>query len=99
MYYYKGEKIGKFDIAYEKIFANKEMTRELVAQLIDSFTEEYAKDLLRDIVLAQNIPNRPTWIEWALHDMADGWCSSYFKEPGEFLIYGDFAFEDWEGEE
>lgn len=99
MYYYRGEKIGKFDVAYDKVFASREMTRELVTQLIDSYTEEYAKDLLRDIVLAQNIPNRPTWIEMGLKDMAEAWYDSYFKEPGEFLVYGDFAFEDWEGEE
>lgn len=99
MYYYRGEKIGKFDIAYEKVFASKEMTRELITGLLDSYTEEYAKNLLRDIVLAQNIPNRQTWIEGALEDLAEGWYNTYFKEPGEIYEVGDFAFEDWEGEE
>ena len=99
MYYYRGEKIGKFDIAYEKVFASKEMTRELVTQLIDSYTEEYAKNLFCDIILSGYLPNKQTWIEGALEDLAEGWYNTYFKEPGEFLIYGDFAFEDWEGEE
>ena len=99
MYYYKGEKIGKFDIAYEKVFASKEMTRELVTQLIDSYTEEYAKNLFCDIILSGYLPNKQTWIEMGLEDMKEAWYNQYFKEPGEFLIYGDFAFEDWEGEE
>ena len=98
MYYYRGEKIGKFDVAYDKVFANKEMTHELIAQLIASYTEEYAKDLLQQAIF-EGAPNIQTWIEEGLKDMAEAWYGSYFKEPGEFLIYGDFAFEDWEGEE
>ena len=98
MYYYRGEKIGKFDIAYEKVFASKEMTRELVTQLIDSYTEEYAKDLLQQAIF-EGAPNIQSWIEMGLEDMKEAWYNQYFKEPGEFLIYGDFVFEDREGEE
>ena len=94
--YNKGEQIGKFDIAYEKIFANKEMTCELITGLLDTYTEEYVKGLLRDFILAKHIPNIQTMIEGALDDMREAW---YFKKPGDIYEMGDFAFEDWEGEE
>ena len=98
MYYYKGEKIGRFDVAYDKVFESREMTHELIAQLIDSYTEEYAKDLLQ-LAIFGGAPNIQTWIEEALKDMAEGWYGAYFKESGAIYERGDFAFEDWEGSE
>ena len=97
MYYYRGEKIGKFDIAYEKIFASKEMTRELVTQLIETYTEDYVKDLFTEYILAGYLPNKQTMIEGALDDLAEGWYGAHFKESGAIYKRGDFAFEDWEG--
>lgn len=99
MYYYRGEKIGKFDVAYEKVFASREMTREIISDHINALSEEFAKDLLIRCIFSKDILNVQSVIEDALEDLAEGWYNTYFKEPGEFYEIGDFAFEDWEGEE
>lgn len=99
MYYYKGEKIGKFDVAYEKVFANKEMVHEIITDHINALSEEFAKDLLIRYIFSKDLLNVQSVIEDALQDLAEGWYGQYFKEPGELYERGDFAFEDWEGEE
>ena len=99
MYYYRGEKIGKFDVAYDKVFASREMTHEIISDHINALSEEFAKDLLIRYIFSKDLLNVQSVIEDALEDLAEGWYGAYFKESGAIYERGDFAFEDWEGEE
>ena len=101
MYYYKGEKLGGFDKAYERIYEDRAMRRELIEMFIGQLPE----DILREIVLGSVLSGLPSIskvesVEQALTHMRDEWLNmKKYAVPGTTYDFGEFGYEDWEGEE
>ena len=98
MYYYKGEELGGFDKAYERIYEDRAMRREL----IEVFIGQLPEDILREIVVGSVLSGLPSIslvesVEQALAYMRDAWLDmKEYAMPGSTYDLGDFEYENWE---
>lgn len=99
MYYYRGEKIGTYEQAFDRIMGDPGMRLNLIAAYLSTYTDRGLADMITGHLDGTYTLSFESLIDDALDDMAGAWHEMYFKEPGEFLERGDFAFENWEGEE
>ena len=101
MYYYKGEELGGFDKAYERIYEDRAMRREL----IEVFIGQLPEDILREIVVGSVLSGLPSIslvesVEQALTHMRDEWLDmKEYSAPGTTYDFGEFGYEDWKGVE
>ena len=98
MYYYKGEKLGGFDAAYERIYEDRAMRRELVEEFIGTLSEDALRRIVVDTVLSR-LPaiSLVESVEQALTYMRDAWLDmKEYAMSGSTYDLGDFEYEDWE---
>lgn len=97
MYYYKGEELGGFDVAYDRIYEDRVMRRELMEEFIGTLSEDALRRIVVDTVLS-GLPaiSLVESVEQALTYMRDAWLDmKEYAMPGSTYDLGDFEYEDW----